>query len=263
MPARTAWQGLLLSSERRTVAAAIVLTKTLLILRGGGDWMPGWRMLVPITPLVFYVVFSFFFVATTEGETDRRPAGIPAIALATVLFLGGYASVPRFPNWDGLSNEGGLLKKLPQAHLDIGRILRDSFAGPSEEVAIGEAGLVPFEALDVRFLDLLAINDRELASKPRAMHDKVRFEDVVRRRPAAVLFAHLHVRPPYGPYAYGRELLGDKRFFLAYRRLDLGERLTLLGWALYLRKDLLAAHPKLPLAQHDSLASTSAVGNGS
>jgi hypothetical protein len=104
-------------------------------------------------------------------------------------------------------------------------------------VAVGEAGLVPFEARHVRFMDLFGLVDRDMARQPGGMHRRVHVEHFLERAPAAVVFANLDFQPPYGPYQYGRELLPSEAFHRSYRRVDLGSEMATLGWALYLRRD--------------------------
>ncbi|HTQ46650.1 MAG TPA: hypothetical protein VMI75_28045 [Polyangiaceae bacterium] len=223
------------------VASVLVAIKVALVVWGGGDWMPGWRMLLPVTPAALFLVVRGLLGIVDSDRVDR-PGAFPAIVLsAGIVLVAGRGSTAYFPVRDSIPNEGGSFKKLPQGNLRVAEMLEKSFGDGREEVAIGEAGLVPFEALHVKFMDLFGLVDSDMARQPGAMHSRVHVEHVLERGPAAVVFAHLHVLPPYGPYQYGQALLSSASFHERYRRVDLGSELTTLGWALYLRRDVDAA----------------------
>jgi hypothetical protein len=256
------------------VAAAIVVAKVLLVVWGGGDWMPGWRMLVPVSPLALFLVFRALFAAL-DLRVDLRANGLPALALGLALLLCSRPSEAYFADHNGIPDETGLLKKVPRGYVSMGDTLervfkpaslrepgsdnplassRGMFGGGAGEVAIGEAGLIPFEARHVRFMDLMGLVDEDMARQPGAMHEKVHASHVVERAPVAVVFAHLNFRPPYGPYQYGAELLGSAAFHAAYRRVELDDDITLLGWALYVRRDIDAPGLGLVWSRSDPFA---------
>jgi hypothetical protein len=226
----------LLDAPVALVASVLVATKVGLVVWGGGDWMPGWRMLVPITPVAFFLMIRALG-ALAEGRLTRVEGG-SAIVLGVALVLCGRANDAMFPVHDAIANEAGHYKKIPRGYLLVGDLLERSFGGGGEEIAIGEAGLIPFEARHVRFMDMFGLVDRDMATQPGGMHRRVHADHVIARAPGAVVFAHLHVQPPYGPYQYGGELLTSAAFRRAYRRVDLGAELETLGWAIYLRHDI-------------------------
>jgi hypothetical protein len=223
-----------------SVASTLVAIKIVLIVWGGGDWMAGWRMLLPITPIALFLV-ARGLLGLVDDERAWRPGGLAAVVLCAGVLVSGRGAGAFFPVHDTIPNEGGSFKKLPRGNLIMGQMLEKAFGDGREDVAIGEAGLVPFQALHVRFMDLFGLVDRDMARQPGGMHRRVHVEHVVERHPGAVLFAHLHVLPPFGPYQYGQELLSSASFHEKYRRVDLGSELTTLGWALYLRRDIDAA----------------------
>jgi hypothetical protein len=221
------------------VAAVLVATKVALVVWGGGDWMPGWRMLLPVTPIALFLGARAVLALV---ERPGRPIGLTSTPAALVLGLAVVAcgrGIPEtFVARTTLPDEDGNRKKLPHDYLLAGAVLERSFGGSPEEVAIGEAGLVPFEARDVRFMDLFGLVDRDMARQPGAMHHKVHVGHVLERAPGAVLFSHLNLEPPYGPFQYGAELLGSPAFHAAYRQVDSGAGLEAFGWALYMRRDI-------------------------
>jgi arabinofuranosyltransferase len=237
----------------RCVAGALVLVKVALVVWGGGDWMPGWRMLLPVTPIALFLVFRSLLASVEDGPsllTSRSGA----IALALLVVVCGRGNAEFSPPHGSTPDEAGSGKKIPRNYVEAGRFLERTMGGSTEEVAIGEAGLVPFEALDVRFMDLFGLVDRDMARQPGWMHNRVHVAHVLERAPGAVMFAHLQLLPPYGPYQYGPELLASAAFHAAYRLVDVGPDLEAFGWALYLRRDLDPAAHNLTWARHDPRA---------
>jgi hypothetical protein len=242
------------------VASALLATKVTLVVWGGGDWMPGWRMLVPVTPVGLFLLVRVLLSLIGDASALRAaPRGAAAVVLAGAVVVCGRGNGASFPPRSALPDEAGGFKRIPRDYLLAGRLLERAFAGSTEEVAIGEAGLVPFEARDVRFMDLFGLVDRDMARQPGVMHSRVHAAHVLERAPGAVLFAHLQLLPPYGPYQYGPELLASPAFLSAYRLVDVGSELRDFGWALYLRRDLdpmtrglvwAAADPRLERLAH-------------
>lgn len=220
----------------RRVALLIIVVKVALVTWGGGDWMPGWRMLLPITPLALFLGVRAA-LDLLDQPYRQRPQGVRAILLAAFVLLCGQGVTPSLAEYDGLGGSGHL-KRLPRGYVLAGELLERAFGRAHEEVAIGEAGLVPYEALDVRFMDLFGLVDRDMALQPGFMHNRVHVAHFLERAPAAVLFAHLEAPPPYGPYQYGPELLESRAFHNAYRMIDVGPELESAGWGLYMRRDL-------------------------
>lgn len=234
-------------------AATAVGVKIALVVWGGGDWMPGFRMLLPVTPIALFLVARAVLSLTQDGAalvTTRAAAIVLALAVVTL----GRGQGGTFPPRASLPGDVGGMRKLPRDYVAAGQLVERSFGGRAEEVAIGEAGLVAFEARNVRFMDLFGLVDRDMARQPGWMHHRVHVEHVIERSPAAVLFAHLHALPPFGPYQYGRELLGSPAFHAVYRRVEVGADLEVSGWALYLRRDI------DPATRHVAWASAPAHG---
>jgi arabinofuranosyltransferase len=237
----------------RLVAGALIAIKVALVVWGGGDWMPGWRMLLPVTPIALFLIFRSLFAHTDDGPallTSRSGA----IALALLVVVCGRGNAEFSPPHGTIPDEAGNSKKIPKNYVDAGRFLERTLGGSAEEVAIGEAGLVPYEALDVRFMDLFGLVDRDMARQPGFMHNRVHVAHVLERAPGAVMFAHLELLPPYGPHQYGPELLASPAFHAAYRLVDVGPELEAFGWALYLRRDLEPTKHHLVWAAHDPRA---------
>jgi len=230
------------------IAATFVVSKLVLVTFGGGDWMPGFRMLVPITPFAVFLVCKLLLSSSNQAA-HVRPQGLAAacFALAIPLVVRG---VPFNGNGNESSDTKGL-KDIPGSYVEVGRLLKAHFHG-QEEVAIGEAGLIPFEAMDVRFLDMFGLVDADIAHQPGGMHQRVHQVHLVERQPIAVVFAHLTTQPPFGPYQYGPELLQSQLFHANYRRVRLDRSLEAFGWALYVKRNVEVGARNLEWSATDS-----------
>ena len=97
----------------RCVAGALVLVKVALVVWGGGDWMPGWRMLLPVTPIALFLVFRSLLASVEDGPsllTSRSGA----IALALLVVVCGRGNAEFSPPHGSTPDEAGSGKKIPQ-----------------------------------------------------------------------------------------------------------------------------------------------------
>ncbi|HVU02855.1 MAG TPA: hypothetical protein VHE30_13940 [Polyangiaceae bacterium] len=215
----------------------LVTVKVLLVTWGGGDWMPGWRMLLPVTPVALFLMVRILSPSESPGAF-RRPNVGASLVFAGLVVVSSRGIGEFFPVHETVQNQAGHFKKVPRGNLLVANVLERGFGGRAEEVAIGEAGIIPFQARHVRFMDLFGLVDADMARQPGYMHHRVHTAHVLERNPAAVLFAHLRDEPPFGPYQYGPELLSSDAFHRRYARVELGPYLDTLGWALFLRRDI-------------------------
>ena len=173
--------------------AGCLLAEGVFILLSGGDWMEGYRFLVPVMPLLFLGLQEGWREllasralrpnpTSTGASAPPRPLRrLPALrssragAWAVVLgfaFLtlvhdayqircADYADSWRGTNWslryrDLLGNS--YFRSLFATSDSLGSISR-----PGELVAVGEAGLIPFEHPDLRFIDEHGLTDGAIA----------------------------------------------------------------------------------------------------
>ena len=229
-----------------------MLIKVALVVWGGGDWMPGWRMLLPVTPIALFLIFRSLLASVEDGPallTSRSGA----IALALLVVVCGRGNAEFSPPHGTLPDEAGGGKKIPKNYVEAGRFLERTLGGSTEEVAIGEAGLF----LSRRWTSASWTSLASSTATWRDSRDGCTTVSTPRtcseRAPGAVMFAHLQLLPPYGPYQYGPELLASPAFHAAYRLVDVGPDLEAFGWALYLRRDVDPSAHGLAWADHDSL----------
>jgi hypothetical protein len=127
-------------------AAAFALPVFAGILLGGGDHMPGARLVLP-------AVVVWLFAAALPG---RLPLSGRGWALGVAL-LAVWQALPTFlePTRNDRAAEAGRT---------LGRILEQQLP-PGTLVAAATAGSIPYFAPSLRFIDTLGLNDRAIASR--------------------------------------------------------------------------------------------------
>lgn len=192
------------------------------VVRAGGDWMPGYRFVVPILPWLGLLLEASIRTLARGGSPAlaARPQRSRALDIGVVLVVlaAGFVLVRARilglelgPEFRPL-HKGGRLIQAP--YLDAARWVRDHV--PAQDwIAVGEAGVIPYFAPQ-RFIDLLALNDAVLARAPSLFSADYVFE----RDPEYVLLAG--VRQSHARleclYPYGDALLVDPRFSERYSR---------------------------------------------
>ena len=209
------WSLALLGCVRRRFAwAAIVLPMVVLaqiafVLRFGGDWMPGWRFLVPVLPLL----------AILQVRGLRRLRGSPLLLSApasvlSVALWGMCAYVCPHDPWaaahystkseDLLPADNALGRKWIAANRYI-----QSALPPGSVIVYSEMGFAGYKNLDKTFIDVRGLTDREIARLPAIYKGTWGVDDeqwmyptdplyhiIQRRQPTAIIaFSH----PPQMP----------------------------------------------------------------
>lgn len=239
------------SSRRLGFLTAIVAAHLGAAYYEGGDWMPGYRLVAPLVPVLALWLEEAWTVlrGTVEGE-QRRPARLPAwlareerllrywrrltvpvsallrrvprrVARAAVdaaafailaLAVGFSIRASRVP---GLRSGYSSIELDRLGHFEVARWMRANLRPGL--LAIGEAGIIPYYT---RFpvLDMYGLMDSHIARLEGERHAKFDADYFFARRPA---YVHLVVtRAPDGtltsPHVYGRRLLGDPRFAREY-----------------------------------------------
>lgn len=142
-----------------------------------GDWMFGWRFLIPLAPLAAVIVGV---AVSRAGRPIAIAAAVVAVAwsgIAASRFIDVYRELERRPIWWTHPN-GGLHAWLAPTYTAV-EILRP-LVKPGDRIADNQAGLLPF-LLDLENIDDLGICSRFLARLPTT---DVYFTEVGRYTPA-------------------------------------------------------------------------------
>lgn len=147
----------------------LTVFNALFVVYAGGDWMPGFRLMLPMLPMMIIVcLFNIDLILTKinfhVGKTNRRrliavistaafiAAGVLFISRATlrgqsIYMLSGFASITGTPNTE---------------HLLVANWIKQH-THPGTLVAAGEAGLIGFLNPDMKLLDINGLMDKKIA----------------------------------------------------------------------------------------------------
>jgi arabinofuranosyltransferase len=203
------------------LAAAWVMLDFGCTLLEGGDWMPGFRFAIPACP--FLALLAGAGLGRLTSTTAARRRGLRAAMIA------GAAAAVVAMSWMQLravDAQVPWLRPLAQvravqpepSYLAAATWLR-GHAGAGSLVAIEEAGLIPYYADGLRYLDLFGLTDAHLARAPgQPPFAKEDNAYVLGRRPEYVL---LWVNTDAGgtEFAPHASLLGNPEFSGRYRLL--------------------------------------------
>ncbi len=128
-----------------------------------GDWMFGWRFLVPVLPLAAIVIGT--------SVSRVRGAGAWAVAVLVVVwsasaarvFAHDYTTLERRPLW--WTDRSAGTRVWLQPYGDLLTLARGALRDPHETFAFNQAGLLPY-LLDVDNIDDLGICSRFVAELP-------------------------------------------------------------------------------------------------
>jgi hypothetical protein len=239
------------SSRRLGFLSALVATHLGATCYEGGDWMPVYRLLAPIVPVLSLWLVEAWAVLRGIVEGDARPlAPLPAwlakeerllrywrrltgpalalfrrvprtvtrravdLAAFAVMALAIVFSV-RASRLSGILSGYSRIELDRFGHFEVARWMRGNLAPGL--LAIGDAGIIPYYT---RFpvLDMFGLMDPHIARLEGERHVKFDVDYVLQRRPA---YVHIVVtRAADGsltsPHVYGRTLLKDPRFSRDY-----------------------------------------------
>lgn len=208
------WGLALLGSVRRGwwagALSAIILAQMAFVLHFGGDWMPGWRFVVPVLPLL--AVLQVQGLGRLRGHGPVRTVAAPALAISLWIVC---AFVSPHDPWSNARFSTASADLLP-ADNALGRkwIATDGYIHdvlpPGGVIAYSEMGYAGYHNPDKTFIDVRGLTDREIARLPASYKGPWGVDDeqwmfprdplyqiLKRRRPTAIIaFSHPPQMPP-------------------------------------------------------------------
>ncbi len=137
----------LTGSARSMWIVALSLPVWISLFAGGGDYMPGARLVIPAT------VLAAFAVAISRRPGTRRSHVALIVLCAGAVWQAGTA-LTQLAERDAALTVGEPIGRYLEAHLPAGAV-----------VATATAGSTPYYAPSLRFIDTLGLNDREIARR--------------------------------------------------------------------------------------------------
>ncbi len=156
------------------ISLAVVTATLLFVLKAGGDWMYGWRFLVPVLPLLavcqcFGVrAISRCLVRRSSPAQTRRFAAVCG-AVVALLWLVSCTKTEHY-SWKsaGFSTQGAKLLEASEGFGPLwvrGAEYIQQFP-PGTKVAYSEMGYAGYTSLDKYMLDIRGLTDRQIAHLP-------------------------------------------------------------------------------------------------
>ena len=201
---------------------AIYCTVTVLVIAAaGGDWMPGFRLFVPMVPMLWVVAIAATLQLVSGLEF------VPNAAVAAVLLLlaaSAFATERKAVRAESPFASGfkSVTWQSAPDRMALAQVVR-GVVRPGEVLATFEAGCVPYFCPAVRIQDDSGLNDPEIARLPGRHMAKMTADMFLRRAPD--WFLAVFVRGGI-PAADWLSLVRDPRFVQRYalvRRSDPGD----------------------------------------
>ncbi len=206
------------------ISLAVVGATLLFVLKAGGDWMYGWRFMVPVLPLL--AVCQCFAVRAISRRLARRFALLPARRSAAVcggivalLWLVSCTKTEHY-SWKsaGFSTQGVRLLEASDSYGPLwvqGANYIKRFP-PGTKVAYSEMGYAGYLNLDKYMLDIRGLTDRQIAHLPPQFKYSTGVADKNWYVPGDPLNAILERRKPdviisFDPAASGTVLSGYRQ----------------------------------------------------
>jgi len=145
-----------------TSAGLLIAVGVAFAVYAGGDWMPGYRFLVPVMPLAYLCLQEGARdgLSLLARATDRRAAAAVGI-VGWTLFLGAHCV--QFPAAQGWAHSFGTEHALARATGEL--IARRS--EPGAVIAVADAGAIPYFSRQ-RTIDRRGLMDRHIARLRRS-----------------------------------------------------------------------------------------------
>jgi arabinofuranosyltransferase len=186
--------GLVLPMVRRHKAflalIPVLLAFGAFVVYTGGDWMPAFRFCVPVMP-VLYLALAMALAGLLQAVGRRALyAVLPLIAIVVIWTIARNSVVEYIQVTTKIPWIRDVVLKSPMKMVIAGR--RSDLAAfllknckPGDLVATQEAGKVPYLTPELRYLDVIGLNDRHIARRVRGMlhSDPGDVDYVLMRRP--------------------------------------------------------------------------------
>jgi hypothetical protein len=199
-------------------AVEVIFAGVVFVVYAGGDWMPLWRFMVPIVPVLAYcmgrgLVVVWNRIMVNDPEYKLRDALMLGIALLLCLSIWQERRATFYIMYS--VSEGSFYRP----NIAAGAWLDEN--APEDVVVAGEeAGIIPFYS-GHRFIDMIGIVDAHIARVQGAMHEKVDPEYVLSRKPDFIVL--ICGRPvgefmaePIAMFKSGKELMARDEFSRLY-----------------------------------------------
>lgn len=132
----------------------------------GGDWMPAFRLALPVLPILLFLVFDQVDIGGLLNQKLLTTVVILAVAIGCSWVLQRNYVKSYKPLTSGWHLE---FQPYNQDYYDVARRLGE-LASPNQTVLLGEAGVIPYLNDRLRFTDLYGLTDKHIAHDVAGKH---------------------------------------------------------------------------------------------
>ena len=192
------------------VLPAVVLAQIAFVLHFGGDWMPGWRFVVPVMPLL--AVLQVLGLRRLRGRGPLLSSAAPALAVTLWIICAAVSPHNAWSNAHYSTSSADLLpadNALGRKWIAANHYIHDVLPRGGV-IAYSEMGYAGYHNLDKIFIDVRGLTDPEIARLPAAYKGTWGVDDeqwmvpddplyliLKQRKPDAIIaFSHPPQMPP-------------------------------------------------------------------
>jgi hypothetical protein len=132
----------------------------------GGDWMPAFRLMLPVLPLLLFVLIDQIELGGLLYQRLLATVVILIVAVGCAWFVQRNYVKTYKPLVSGWRLQ---FQPFNEDYYDVARNL-DRLASPNQSVLIGEAGVIPYLNDQLRFTDLYGLVDKHMAKEVEGRH---------------------------------------------------------------------------------------------
>lgn len=187
----------------------------------GGDWMPGYRFLVPVMPVLWITTIAAVIVV--QNSLSMSLPKWMVVSLVVFLALGSFFNERRLVRAEHQYPTG--FKEVTwysaRYHYYVAKKLREVIPTGSV-LALGECGLIPYFNLHIRIMDNFGLMDKQIAKLPGMHVTKLTVDYFLHRNPDFYLMmVEAYDSPktgePQPTHPDGRMLMGSPDFRARYK----------------------------------------------
>ncbi|WP_179475047.1 glycosyltransferase family 39 protein [Mycolicibacterium vinylchloridicum] len=144
----------------------VIVAQLAFAVYAGGDWMPAFRLALPVLPILLFVLVDQVDLGTLLDQKLVATLTVLAVVVGCSWVLQRYYVKSYKPLRSGWHLE---FQPYNADYYDIARKLGD-LASPGQTVLLGEAGVIPYLNDGLRFTDLYGLMDKHIARDVPGKH---------------------------------------------------------------------------------------------
>ncbi|WP_319431922.1 hypothetical protein [Mycobacterium sp. RTGN5] len=144
----------------------VIVAQCAFAVYAGGDWMPAFRLALPVLPLLLFVLIDQIDLGGLLNQKLLATVAVLVVAVGCAGFVQRNYVKTYKPLASGLRLE---FQPFNEDYYDIARNL-GRLAAPHQSVLIGEAGVIPYLNDHLRFTDLYGLVDKHMAKEVGGRH---------------------------------------------------------------------------------------------